>query len=176
MHVQDDQHRRQVGQMLFTLSPMVIDGRFSMAYEYYNLRGGKDLMPNMEEVFSTLRDIPYLFAKQWKKQIGGTVILAFQKNPDVRLRLLVNDVIGNTVYATDTQTRQAYTFTIHDLIPEDQQQSLQGINPVALSIWIGCEYAACGRKENAKRVFRSLDLLGEFLIQEMDRKKSNMLH
>ena len=121
MQVQDTQRRQQIRQMFSAISPMLLKGRFAMAYEYYNLRGGRELAPELEGVFATLQDIPYTFAKQWKERIGQTAMLTLQKAPAATLSLLINDVIGNTVYATDTQTRQAYTFTVHDLTPEDQQ-------------------------------------------------------
>lgn len=171
--VRDTQYRRQIRQLFSALSPMLLGGRFAMAYEYYSLRGGKELFPSLEDVLSSLRDIPYFFARQWKQRIGQTVTLTFRKDPDSQLTLLVNDVIGNTVYATDKQTRQAYTFTIHDLTPENQRDFLRGINPIALSVWLGCEYAASGSREKAENAFRPLGRLGEYLIQEI--RKENVL-
>ena len=172
LQVKNKQRRGQIRNMYSALAPMILKGRFAMAYEYYNLRGGEELLPGMEDVFSCLRDIPYLFAKQWKQRIGQTASLSFRKTPGIQRNLRVNDVIGNTIYATDTESRQAYTFTIRDLTPGDQRKYLLGVNPIALSIWIGCEYAECGRSADAEAIFRSLDLLGEYLIQEMRRNHS----
>ncbi len=173
MQVQDTQRRQQIRQMFSAISPMLLKGRFAMAYEYYNLRGGRELAPELEGVFATLQDIPYTFAKQWKERIGQTAMLTLQKAPAATLSLLINDVIGNTVYATDTQTRQAYTFTVHDLTPEDQQKYLRGINTIALSVWIGCEYVNNHRQAKAEAIFKPLDLFGEYLIQEMNTADYN---
>ena len=169
MRIRNDQDRLHVRQMFSAIAPMVFSGRFSMAFEYYSLRNGRELLPDLENVFSSLQDVPYFFARQWKRRIGKTVVLSFRKEPDRRLTLRIDDIIGNTVYATDTQTRKAYAFTVHDLIPGDQLRYLRGINPIALSVWIGCEYAACGRNREAETFFKSLDLLGEYLIQEMKK-------
>ena len=176
LRLKDRQQRSQIRQIFSTLAPMLLEGKFDMACEYYNLRAGRELLPGLENVFSSLRDVPYIFARQWKQRIGQTVTVAFRKAPGTPLTLLVNDVIGNTVYATDTQTRQAYTFIIHDLTPEDQKNDLRGINPIALSIWIGCGYASCGRRKDAETIFQSLDLLGEYLIQEMYKEQSPARH
>ena len=167
MQVQDSQRRQQIRWLFSIISPMLLKGRFAMAYEYYNLRGGKETAPDLEGVFATLQDIPYSFAKQWKKQIGQAVVLTLQKEPAKPLTLVIKDVIGNTVYATDTRTRQAYTFAVHDLTPQDQQKYLRGINPIALAIWLGCEYASIHQPEKAEEIFRQLELFGEYLIQEM---------
>ena len=75
MQVQDTQRRQQIRQMFSAISPMLLKGRFAMAYEYYNLRGGRELAPELEGVFATLQDIPYTFAKQWKERIGQTAML-----------------------------------------------------------------------------------------------------
>ncbi len=169
VQMRNERDRLHVRQMLSSIAPMVFSGHFSMAFEYYSLRNGRELLPELENVFSALQDIPYFFARQWRKQIGKTAVLSFRKDPSRRLTLHINDVIGNTVYATDTKTRQAYSFTVHDLVPEDQRRCLRGVNPIALSAWLGREYASCGRRKEAEAVFKSLDLFGEYLIQEMKR-------
>ena len=82
------------------------------------------------------------------------------------------NVIGANSYNSVGQWA-AYTFTVHDLTPEDQQKYLRGINTIALSVWIGCEYVNNHRQAKAEAIFKPLDLFGEYLIQEMNTADYN---